>query len=77
MEKLTKIKWISGNTPVIIVNRNDARLYLTKQELLDLKAEITDFINYYNDDFSKAYVNNNDPTIDETDLEINWTKLED
>lgn len=66
--KLVKIKWISGVSPVIIVKRNDARLYINRRELIALKEEINDFINFYSDQFSEDKIDSEDT---ETDLEWN------
>jgi hypothetical protein len=57
MSKLTHVKWISSNLPVVIVNRNDARLYLTKLELKELRDEIDEFIAYYKEDFEELNIN--------------------
>lgn len=61
MEKLTHIKWIGPNDPMIIIKRNDARLYLTKKELFELQNEIKDFIDFYKEDFSLGKINNTTP----------------
>ena len=56
MSVLTKVKWVSSNFPMVIVNRNDSRLYLTKRELVELKTEIEDFIAFYADDFEEPNI---------------------
>jgi hypothetical protein len=55
--KLTHIKWISSNLPVIMLNRNDDRLYVTKLELKELRDEIDEFIIYYKADFEEPNIN--------------------
>lgn len=57
MSKLTHVKWISSNLPVIMLNRNDNRLYVTKLELKELRNEIDEFIAYYKEDFEEPNVN--------------------
>jgi len=57
MSKLTHVKWISSNLPVIIINRNDSRLYLTKLELYELRDEIDEFITYYPESFVEPNIN--------------------
>jgi len=52
-DPLTKIKWAGPNTPVIIVKRNDARLYLTKKEALDITRELRKFVMHYSKDFEE------------------------
>jgi hypothetical protein len=56
MTTTVRVKWASANTPVILVNRDDSRLYLTKTELAELGKKINDFINYYSDDFSEKRI---------------------
>ena len=56
MKKLTHVKWIGANLPMIKVRRNDARLYLTKLELKHLRSEIDEFIAFYADDFSEEKI---------------------
>jgi len=58
--KLTHVKWISSNLPVIILNRNDNRLYVTKLELKELRDEIDKFITYYKEDFEETNINYDD-----------------
>ena len=60
MTKLTHVKWISSNLPVIILNRNDNRLYVTKLELKELRDEIDKFITYYKEDFEETNINYDD-----------------
>lgn len=57
MSKLTHVKWISSNLPVIMLNRNDSRLYVTKLELKELRDEIDEFIAYYKEDFEEPNIN--------------------
>jgi hypothetical protein len=53
LEQLTSVKWIGPNEPMIRINRNDTRLYLTKRELVSLMNEINGFTAYYNKDFTE------------------------
>lgn len=46
-------KWCTVNLPMIIQRRTDDRLYLTKRELVELRDDITEFINYYSAEFSE------------------------
>ena len=55
-----RVKWAGPNTPVVIVDRNDQRLYITKAELVAMVEEIQDFIDYYQSDFSSGRINNTD-----------------
>jgi len=56
MSKLTCIKWVSSNLPVIILNDSNKQLHLSKQELKDLRDEITKFINFYKEDFEESNI---------------------
>lgn len=56
MDEKTKVKWIGPNDPMIRIVRNDARLYLTKRELYELRDEIDDFISYYRENFTKERI---------------------
>lgn len=51
-----RVKWCCANLPMIIQDRLDKRLYLTKRELSDLRDEISEFIEYYKDDFSEDQI---------------------
>lgn len=66
MSKLSHVKWISANSPMIKLARNDSRLYLTKRELLSLRDEIDEFISYYSSEFVEPVLNYED------DLEIEY-----
>lgn len=68
IEKLVKVKWMGSNTPQIIVARTDARLTLTKLELLSLHKELSDFMLYYAKDFVAARIN--DPSVLTDDWDI-------
>jgi hypothetical protein len=57
MSKLTHVKWMSAQLPMIILNRNDERLSLTKLELKELRDEITAFMKYYKKDFQEPNIN--------------------
>jgi hypothetical protein len=63
--KLTTIKWASGNTVIIEIERNNARLYLTKREALDLIEAVTMFRNGYQDDFTPENIDYEDITDDD------------
>lgn len=62
--KLTHVKWIGPNDPVVMITRNDARLYLTKRELVSLQEEIADFLAFYPDDFSPGKIDIETPPED-------------
>jgi hypothetical protein len=57
MSKLTHVKWMSAQLPMIILNRNDERLSLTKLELKELRDEIDEFIAFYKEDFVEPNIN--------------------
>jgi hypothetical protein len=57
-EKMVHIKWIGPNDPVVRIVRNDARLYLTKRELIALMQEIESFVDYYQEDFTEGKLDN-------------------
>lgn len=52
MKKLVKIQWAAGNIPQIRIYRTDGRLSLSKLELKQIRDEITEFIDYYHDQFN-------------------------
>lgn len=62
--KKTHVKWVGPNDPMIRIVRNDARLYLTKRELFELKEEIADFLAFYPDDFTDGRIDNETPPED-------------
>jgi hypothetical protein len=62
MAKLTHVRWVGPNDPTIRIIRNDARLYLTKRELVDLMKEIEEFVNYYREDFTSDRIDNETST---------------
>lgn len=64
MTKKVHVKWIGPNDPMIRIVRNDARLYLTKRELLELRQEIKEFINFYSEDFSEDRIDIETPPED-------------
>lgn len=66
--KLTTIKWASGNTVMIEIERNDARLYLTKREALDLITAVNMFKAAYPKDFAAERIDFEDISEDD-----NWT----
>lgn len=53
-------KWAGPNTPFIRISGeagvNEERLYLSKQELMDLKRELDRFVEHYADDFSEGRI---------------------
>jgi hypothetical protein len=57
MSKLTHVKWMAAQLPMIILNRNDKRLALTKLELKELRDEIDEFIAFYKEDFEEPNIN--------------------
>ncbi len=59
------VKWIGPNDPMVRIVRNDARLYLTKRELVALMHEIEEFTKYYSEDFSEARINIETPPEDD------------
>ena len=67
--KLTTIKWAGPNTILIEIERNDARLYLTKNEALDLIDAVTMFRDAYPEDFTMKTIDN----IDTIDGNWEWT----
>lgn len=67
--KLTTIKWASANTVIIEIERNDARLYLTKREALDLIDAVKMFKAAYSENFAPDRIDYED--IGEDD---DWTK---
>ena len=54
--KLTHVKWIGPNDPLIKIARNDARLYISKAELKDLHTQIGEFIEYYASSFTEEHI---------------------
>lgn len=61
LEKLTSVKWIGPNEPMILINRNDTRLYITKRELVSLMNEINGFTAYYHKDFTEDRIDMETP----------------
>lgn len=66
----SQVKWIGPNDPMIRIVRNDARLYITKRELVGLMHEIESFIHYYHDDFTEERIDIETPL---EDFATNWT----
>lgn len=56
IKQLTKVTWVSGNTPMIELRKSEVRFSLTKRELLDLQKEIGNFISYYETDFTESRI---------------------
>jgi hypothetical protein len=73
-EKLTHVKWIGPNDPMIRIIRNDARLYLTKRELVSLMNEINGFTAYYHKDFTEERIDIDTPLEEHI---ISWVKKND
>ena len=59
-DRLVRIKWASANTPYLECTRTDERIYFTKRELIALMQEVSEFVEYYLDDFSYDKINDND-----------------
>ena len=72
MSRRVHVKWIGPNDPMIRIARNDARLYLTKRELVDLMKEIESFTHYYKDDFSAGRIDLETPPEDYEEVSKNW-----
>lgn len=66
---LTTIKWAGSNTVMIELERNSARLYLTKNEALDIIAAVTMFVEAYPEDFTMDKLDN----VDTVDDKWDWT----
>jgi hypothetical protein len=58
--KLTTIKWVGPNTVMIEIERNSARLYLTKNEAIDLIDAVNMFTEAYPESFSIDTINYTD-----------------
>lgn len=57
---LLRIKWAGPNTPFIELNRNDARLYPTKVELVAIMNGIKEFMEQYPESFTDETINHED-----------------
>ena len=68
MSKLTHVKWIGPNDPMICILRNNARLYITKRELVELAREIDSFVGFYPDQFSGEQLDIETPVEDEMEI---------
>ena len=55
-----RIKWAGPNTPFIELNRNDARLYPTKRELVAIMHGIKEFMEQYPESFTNECIDNED-----------------
>jgi hypothetical protein len=49
-----RIKWASANMPYIEFDQTGQRIYPSKRELLEMLAEITEFVEYYKDNFEES-----------------------
>lgn len=58
--KLLRIKWAGPNTPFIELNRNDARLYPTKIELVAIMNGIKEFMEQYPESFTEETIKYDD-----------------
>lgn len=65
--QLLRIKWAGPNTPFIELNRNDARLYPTKRELVAIHNGIREFMSQYPEDFTDSRIDLEDE-VDEDGL---------
>jgi hypothetical protein len=57
---LLRIKWAGPNTPFIELNRNDARLYPTKVELVAIMDGIKEFMEQYPESFNEQTIKDDD-----------------
>lgn len=57
---LLRIKWAGPNTPFIELNRNDARLYPTKLELVAIMNGIKEFMEQYPESFTEETIKYDD-----------------
>jgi hypothetical protein len=48
------VKWASGNIPFIEFEQTGQRVYPSKRELLEMLTEITEFVEYYKDNFEDS-----------------------
>lgn len=46
-----RVKWAGPNTALLISKQDGQRIYMTKKELIKLKAELNEFTDYYPEDF--------------------------
>lgn len=65
-----RIKWAGPNTPFIELNRNDARLYPTKLELVAIMNGIKEFMEQYPESFTEETIKNDD--FDTVDFELDF-----
>jgi hypothetical protein len=49
-----KINWINANTPKIEID--DHSVILTKRDLLNMRSELSQFIEFYSTDFEKKNI---------------------
>ena len=57
---LTRIKWAGPNTVMIEIQRNDARLYITKKEALSLIEAVSVFKEAYPENFTPERIDMDD-----------------
>lgn len=55
--KLTEVKWMGPNYPMVKLLRNDTRICLTKRELKDLHSELAQFLELYAGEFTEDRIN--------------------
>lgn len=68
-DRLVSIKWAGPNSPYFEIERNNARLYPTKRELVSIRDAINMFLDAYPEDFTKERINFEDVFDD------NWDNL--
>ena len=73
-DKLIRIKWASGNTPFIEIQRTDDRIYPTKRELVSIRDAINMFMKAYPEDFTKGKIDEEDE-VEDFDMEFNIQEL--
>jgi hypothetical protein len=78
MANLTYVKWVSPNLPMIRISRTNSSLHLTKAELVELRDELTEFIEFYKDQFNAEVIDQTGAYIDNYDYNAipNWAKDE-
>lgn len=53
-DRYITVKWASANIPYIEFEQTGQRIYPSKRELLGMLAEITEFVEYYKDNFEES-----------------------
>jgi hypothetical protein len=57
---ILRIKWAGPNTPFIELNRNNARLYPSKRELVAIMEGIKEFMEQYPESFTVDTIDHDD-----------------